>query len=53
MCIALGFDVNTGQTRVEVFPQGTGTEFAKTWGTAVLDELTGRLERIHQFRKRI
>lgn len=50
MRIALGFGMNTNQTQVEVFPEDSNASFAKTWGSVVLDELAGRMKRVHQLK---
>jgi len=48
MRIALGFGVNANQTRVEVFPEDSNARFAETWAPVILDELAGKMKRMHE-----
>jgi hypothetical protein len=43
--LALGLGASTDQTRVEVFAEDTDSEFADTWRSVILDELTGMIKR--------
>lgn len=47
MRIALSFDIVKDQTQVEIMPVDTGN-ITEIWGTVVLDELSGKMEHLHQ-----
>ena len=45
--IALGFGANANQTQVEVFPEESNVRFAEIWTPIILDELAGKMKRMH------
>ena len=49
MRIAISLDAARKQTQVDIFPDGTGINITEVWSTVILDELTGRMEYLHQF----
>lgn len=49
--IALSFDAGKDQTQVEIFPEDTGIDITDVWSTVILDELSGRMEHLHQLVK--
>lgn len=48
MRIAIDFGADTNQTQVVVFPE---SGFTKAWGPIILDELEGRMKRVHQLNR--
>lgn len=51
MRIALGCDANANQTHVEFFPEDSNASFVNMWSLVILDELTGRMKRVHQHKR--
>ncbi len=49
MRIALSFDAVRKQTQVEIYPVDSGINITEIWANIVLDELSGRMEYLHQF----
>ena len=51
MRIALDTVISTSQTLVQIYPEASNVSFAETWMPVVLDELTGRIKRVYQFKR--
>lgn len=48
MRVAIDVDIGTGKTCVGFFSDGTNEKFADSWGNILLDELVGRMEKMHR-----
>lgn len=52
MRIALSIGVNANQTQVEFIPaEDSNAIFVEKWSPVILDELAGRIKRLHQFKR--